>query len=345
MKTRVVKMVEKHRVEIEEIDLVPGPGEVLVKTSQASICGTDKSYFNGHFPPKTKVFDPACNEAFDSYPLYMGHEGAGIVVEVGPNVTEFKVGDKVTSFAWYNTMADYFIAPVRYDSEYSGCGLHKVPEGMDMFTAALAETTCCPIFSGMKSGVELGDTVLICGTGYAGQIIAQTVKQMGAEHVICVDPVRRKRELAVELGGADIAFNNTDDVAGYVLEKTNGKGADVCFEVAGFSEKYGAQPFQMCTDLVKHSGIIAMYSWVLEPLTLSIDRWHNNGIDLRTTALMHAMEHNRYWWNEKTMDLMNRDYFKVLPLITDVFDLNDCQKAFEQATFTDDSCKVAFRFD
>lgn len=345
MKSRVVKMTGPKKVEIVEVDLVPGPNEVLVKTAQASICGTDKSYFMGYLPPKTIVDDPACNEGFHEYPLLVGHEGAGTVVEVGPDVTEFQVGDKVTSYGWFNTMADYFIAPVRYDSSYSGCGLHKVPEGMDLYTAGLCETTSCPIFSGMKGGVELGDTVLVVGTGYAGQIIAQTVKQLGAENVVCVDPIKRKRELALELGGADYALNNTDDVEGLILELTNGKGADVCFEVAGYSDKWGSEGFQRCTNLVKHSGIIAMYSWVLEPMTLTIDRWHNNGLELRTTALMHAMQHNRYWWNEKTMDLMNRGYVKCLPLITDVFDLDDCQKAFEQASFTDDSCKVAFRFE
>ncbi|GAA0178389.1 galactitol-1-phosphate 5-dehydrogenase [Clostridium sediminicola] len=346
MKSRQVVLTAPRKIEVIEVDLKPGPNEVLVKTYMSSICGTDKNYFRGQMPNKTIVKDPSGgnDEAFFEFPLPMGHEGAGVVVEVGEGVTEFKVGDKVTSFAWFNTMADYFIAPVKYDGAYSGTGLMKVPDGMDMTDAAMAETTCCPIYAGMESGVEVGDDVLIVGTGFAGQIIAQMARRMGAGKIICVDPISRKRKLAKDLG-ADIVLNNTDDVEKIVLEETNGYGVDVAFEVAGYTEEWGSESLVRVTNLVKHGGIIGLYSWILDDVTFNMDRWHNDGLDIRTLALMHSVRHNRFWYNEKTMKILKDGYVKVKPLITDVFNLDDAQKAFEAACDTDETCKVAFKFE
>lgn len=197
MKTRVVVTKRPNEVVLEECDIRPGDNEVLVKTYMSSICGTDKNYSEGKMPREVLVEQVAGNnEAHHSYPLKMGHEAAGEIVEVGKNVTGFKVGDKVMSFGWYNTMADYFVAPV----VSNGYGVVKVPEGMSMEAASLGEPTACAIYAGMQSGVELGDTVVVVGVGFAGQVITQVVKRMGAAKVICVDIVDGKLELAKKNG-------------------------------------------------------------------------------------------------------------------------------------------------
>ena len=138
MRTRVVVTKKPNEVVVEEHDLKPGDNEVLVKTYLASICGTDKNYSEGKMPREVQVEQvDGNNEAHHAYPLKMGHEAAGVIVEVGKNVTDFKVGDKVMSFGWYNTMADYFVAPV----VHNGYGVVKVPEGMSMEAASLGEPT------------------------------------------------------------------------------------------------------------------------------------------------------------------------------------------------------------
>ena len=158
MKTRVVVTRRPGEVVLEECEIRPGDNEVLVKTYMSSICGTDKNYSQGMMPREVLVEQLAGNnEAHHAYPLKMGHEAAGEIVEVGRNVTDFKVGDKVMSFGWYNTMADYFTAPV----VHNGFGVVKMPEGMSMEAASLGEPTACAVYAGMNSGVELGDTVVI----------------------------------------------------------------------------------------------------------------------------------------------------------------------------------------
>ena len=335
MKTRVVVTKTPGEVVLEELDLKPGDNEVLVKTYMSSICGTDKNYSEGKMPREVMVEQVSSNnEAHHSYPLMMGHEAAGEIVEIGKNVSDFNVGDKVMSFGWYNTMADYFVAPV----VHNGYGVVKVPEGMSMEAASLGEPTACAIYAGMQSGVELGDTVVVVGVGFAGQVIAQVVKKMGAAKVICVDIVDGKLELAKKMG-ADIVLNaDRDDVVGTVLKETDNQGADVVIEVAG-----NDTAIQLCSDVLKHGGIMGLYSWVLEPAKLFINRWHNDGFDIRTLALMHRIKLDRLWWIEKTLQNVANGMIQIDPLISHVFDLDEAARAFDVACNDPDACKVMLR--
>ncbi len=335
METRVVVTRQPNEVVVEKYDIHPGDNEVLVKTFMASICGTDKNYSEGKMPREVLVEQVAANnEAHHAYPLKMGHEAAGTIVEVGKNVTDFKVGDQVMSFGWYNTMADYFVAPV----VHNGYGVVKVPEGMSMEAASLGEPASCAIYAGMQSGVELGDVVVIVGAGFAGQVMMQVVKKMGAYKVICVDIVDGKLELAKKMG-ADIVLNpNKDDVVKAVLEATNNQGADVCIEAAG-----NDVAIQLCTDVLKHGGILGLYSWVLEPSTLFINRWHNDGFDIRTLALMHRIKIDRPWWIEKTLQNIANGMVNIEPLISHVFDLDDATEAFRVACTDPMACKVMLK--
>lgn len=336
METRVVVTQEPNQITVDKYDILPKANEVLVKTHMASICGTDKNYAVGKMPREVLVEQLASIDAEDhhKYPLKMGHEGSGTIVAVGENVTDFKVGDQVMSFGWYNTMADYFVAPVRHN----GYGVVKIPEGMGMDAAALGEPTACAVYAGMQSGVELGDTVVIVGVGFAGQVISQVVRKMGAYKVICVDLIDEKLELAKQLG-ADIVLNaETDDVVGRVLKETNNLGADVVIEVAGTDETV-----QLCTDILKHGGIMGLYSWVLEPVNLFINRWHNDGFDIRTLALMHRIKLDRLWWIEKTLENIANGMIKIEPLISHVFSIEDSIKAFDVACNNPKACKVMLK--
>lgn len=335
MKTRVVVTRRPGEVVLEECEIRPGDNEVLVKTYMSSICGTDKNYSQGMMPREVLVEQLAGNnEAHHAYPLKMGHEAAGEIVEVGRNVTDFKVGDKVMSFGWYNTMADYFVAPV----VHNGFGVVKVPEGMSMEVASLGEPTACAVYAGMNSGVELGDTVVIVGVGFAGQVMAQVIKRMGAAKVICVDVVDGKLDLAKRMG-ADIVLNpERDDVAEVVMRETNRQGADVVIEAAG-----NDAAIQLCSDVLKHGGILGLYSWVLEPATLFINRWHNDGFDIRTLALMHRIKMDRPWWIGKTLQNVANGMIRIDPLISHVFDLSEAAEAFEAACNDPAACKVVLK--
>lgn len=207
-----------------------------------------------------------------------------------------------------------------------------------MEAASLGEPTACAVYAGMQSGVELGDVVVIVGAGFAGQVMMQVVKKMGAYKVICVDVVDGKLELAKKMG-ADIVLNpDKDDVVKAVLDETGNQGADVCIEAAG-----NDAAIQICSDVLKHGGILGLYSWVLEPASLYINRWHNDGFDIRTLALIHRIKIDRPWWIRKTLDNVAKGMVNIEPLISHVFDLADATEAFRVACTDPMACKVMLK--
>ena len=336
MKTRMTYFEEKNLVRLREQELVLTPDQLLVKTHMASICGTDKNHLQGFLPNEIRVA-PYHKDAYTSttpYPRPVGHEGAGIVVEVGSSVDGFKVGDQVMSFRGNITMADYFLAPVQPPGE----SVLKVPEGLSMDEASLGEPAACAIYAGMESGVMLGDVVLVAGAGFAGQIIAQTVKQMGAGIVIVSDIVDGKLELAKKLGADVVANPLKGDLVEVVLSHTGGKGADVAIEAAGTESA-----IQLCTDAVKHGGIIGLYSWVLHPINLLIDRWHNDGFDIRTLAVMHRIKHDKEWYQLKALSNIVNGKIDIKTLMTHTFPLADVDKAFDCAINEPTACKVMLK--
>lgn len=337
MEARVVTIMDKGIVQLTKENLEPKENEVLVKTKFSSICGTDKNYFKKIVPPVTHIIDPSHSntEAKYAYPLKVGHEGAGEVVAVGKHVTDFKVGDPVMNFGWCNTMSDYFVQKLPHD----GYGVMHMIDGLTWEEAALAEPTACAIFAGMNSGIKLGDTVAVVGSGYAGQVMMQVARRMGAKKIIAVDLIPGKLKLAKKMA-ADLAIdaNDPQEALELIIQETKGYGVDVALEVAGNSDS-----IDFCSKILKHGGILGLYSWIINPITIYVNRWHNNGFDIRTLALMHRIMNDKFWWIEKALSNVANGMIDIKPLISHTYDLEDCQEAFDIASRDDHACKVMLR--
>lgn len=317
MKTRSACLVAPGKVEIVERDLELKDDEILVKTHQASICGTDKMMFRGDL-------------AKDPYPIFFGHEGGGVVEAVGSKVHIYKPGDRVMSFSRHNTFADYFKARER--------SLQPVPASMSMEVACLGEPLGCSMFSVLSSGVNLGDYVAVVGAGFAGQIMIQGAKKKGAHKVIAIDPVPGKLELALKMG-ADVALNPvTQDVKKEIMKLTHNRGADVVFEAAGTESS-----LNLTTDIAKHNAILVLYSWVVGKVTLDISKWHHEGLDIRTTCLVHHSVHERFIWAKRALRPVLQGSIDVKPLLSAEFPLDRIQEAFEAIETNPEYVKVVIR--
>ena len=263
--TRAARLNKAYDIELIERELECGEDDIIVKNHMMGICGSDKSFYRGFMPPQTAEFRQP-----PEFPFLLGHESGGTVVAVGSRVSDYKVGDQVMAFGWNNNFADYF--------KSKAFQLQPVPEGLDMDIAALGEPTACAMYSGLNTGVQLGDTVVVMGGGYAGQIIAQCSKLKGAYQVIVVDVLEGKLNLAKSLG-ADVVINSKEeDPVAKVKALTGGKGADVVVEAAGTAESFNA-----ASAMIKHNGKFVFYSWVTTPITLNISRWHDDGLEFVNT--------------------------------------------------------------
>lgn len=323
--TKAARLNGARDIELIERELICEEDDILVKNHLMGICGSDKSFYRGYLPPKTAEFRQE-----PKFPFLLGHESGGTVVAVGSRVNDFKVGDQVIAFGWNNNFAEYFKA--------KAFQLQPVPFGLDMDLASLGEPTSCAMFSGLNSGVQLGDYVVVMGGGYAGQIIAQCAKLKGAYRVIVVDVLEGKLELAKSLG-ADLVINSCEeDPVAKVKELTGGVGADVVVEAAGTEESFNA-----ASELIKHNGKFVFYSWVTTPVRLNISRWHDDGLEFVNTCLVHHTWQQRSVWVPETLRPIAQGLVQIKPLITHEFKLEDIKKGFELADKDDAAIKIVFR--
>lgn len=308
-----------------EKELICGEDEVIVKNHLIGICGSDKNFYRGYLPPKTAEFRQE-----PKFPFELGHESGGTIVQVGEKVTDYKIGDKVIAFGWNNNIAEYFKSKTWQ--------LQPVQEGLDMDIASIGEPIACAMYSGLNSKIQLGDCVVIMGGGFAGLIIAQCAKKKGADKVIVVDVLDGKLQLAKKLG-ADITINSTkQNPVKIIKELTNDVGADVVVESAGSEASFNA-----ATEMIKHNGKFVFYSWVTQPVTLNISRWHDDGLELINTCLVHHTPRERYVWTPDTLKPVIQGHIDVKSLITHEFKLEEIKQAFELADKDDSAVKIVLR--
>jgi L-iditol 2-dehydrogenase len=322
IKTQAALLKGPYDIGLIERELVAGDDEVIVRNHIIGICGSDKNFYKGQLPPKTAEFrqDP-------KFPFYLGHESGGTVVEVGAKVREFQPGDTVMCFGWNNNYAQYFKAKV--------WELQAIPAGLDMDTGSLGEPISCAMYSGLTTGTNLGDTVVVMGAGFAGQIIAQCAKKQGAAQVVVVDIEEGKLGVARRLG-ADITVNSAkEDVVARVKEITGGIGADVVVEAAGSESSFNA-----ASELVRHNGIFVFYSWVTSPIKLNISRWHDDGLEFRNTCLVHHTRQQREVWTPWALRPVRKGLIDTKSLVTHRFRLDQIKEAFEVAVHDETAIKV-----
>lgn len=193
---------------------VPGRGEILIRMAYAGISRPDKLMRTGVYP-WTK----------DLLPFHAGLYGAGFVADVGSDVTDFRVGERVyvehpIACGCY---AEYKVAPVQF--------VTPIPEGTDMAMAAV--TSGSLIAWGMLTESfphAEGKTLYIQGAaGSVGTAVTQLAPHLGMR-VIASASTERKCEYLRSVGDADVFCYTGEDVKKKVLELTGGKGADIIMD-------------------------------------------------------------------------------------------------------------------
>ena len=221
----------------------PGPGEALVRIHAAGVCGTDLHILDGMIKP-------------DSYPMTLGHEAAGVVEAVGAGV-DLDTGARV---ALYNkifcgaceqchngrqNICDREAGQLGFnrdgvDAEYAvlpAGNLVPIPDAVDSGTAAVL--TCAgmtAVHAARLSRLRLGETAVVHGIGGVGILVVQVAKRAGAR-VLAVADSEQKLELAREHGANDGVtvhdHEGYDGLPAAIRELTDGRGADVFFELVG----------------------------------------------------------------------------------------------------------------
>ena len=246
----------------------PGPGEVRVKTIASAIShGTEMLVYHGEVPTDLPLDLPTLAGDF-SFPIKYGYASVGRVLDAG--VEHLSPDDLVFV---HHPHQETFVVPADLPVRLS--------DGLDptvgLFFANL-ETALNVVHD---TPLRLGETVLVFGQGVVGLLATQLLKLAGADQLLAVDPLRKRRELALEVG-ADGAFEPGGDLRERVLEITAGRGADVAVEVSS-----SGAALQAAVDAVAAEGTVVVASWYgTKPVVLSLGgHFHRGRVRLRSSQV------------------------------------------------------------
>jgi threonine dehydrogenase-like Zn-dependent dehydrogenase len=211
---------------------IPGENEVLVQIMVSTISsGTERANVSGevnisvHYQRSTAVF-----------PRYGGYSSAGIVREIGCNVSSVKPGDRV-AISW--SRHAYYVC-------VEETNVHLIESDAVSFeAAALGLIGAFPLAALRKCRLEIGESIVIMGLGVLGLIGVQLARAAGAYPVVAVDPIASKRERAMQIGADTALAPFSEDFALRIKEVTYG-GAKTALEVTGNGQALNTLLDGMC---------------------------------------------------------------------------------------------------
>ena len=250
-------------------DPEPSPGYVIVKIDTTGICGTDVHITQGLFPAEPYTI--------------LGHEGTGVITEVGDGVSSHRIGERVVldgsthCFECW-TCRNWNVSRCENSQDRSNgfyaeyvavpsSGAVTIPDNLDIETAAMTEPASCCL-----SGVEMLDipyraTGLVIGAGIMGLFTAAFMKSHGVETLVVSEPYGIRREMAKQFG-ADILHDPNDAPLSEVIADVTdqGRGFDVTAEAVGKPELVAT-----CINSTKPRGQTLMIGVCPEGSPLPVD--------------------------------------------------------------------------
>lgn len=250
-------------VEDRPMPRLQSPTDAVVRVTKTTICGTDLHILKGDVP--------TCEPG-----RVLGHEGVGVIEEVGAGVTSFKAGDHVliscisscgkcefcrkgmyshcATGGWIlghlidGTQAEYVRIP------HADTSLYPIPEGADeealvMLSDILPTGFECGVLNGK---VQPGATVAIVGAGPVGLAALLTAQFYSPAKLIVVDLDPNRLEVARQFGATDVVDGGAGDAAAAVMQLTEGRGVDTAIEAVGIPST-----FVLCEKVVAAGGTIA----------------------------------------------------------------------------------------
>jgi L-iditol 2-dehydrogenase len=248
-------------IRIEEVPepAIQNPDDVLVKVEFVGICGSDVHYYA----------EGQIGELTLSEPFIIGHEPAGVVVEVGSEVKSLKPGDRVAidpaihcgecepclegnpnlcrNIRFFGTPPQH--GAFREMLVHPQNLLFKLPAEISTAGGAVLEVYGVAIHAVDLGKVRTGYDVAVIGGGPIGLATAQIARLSGASRILLSEPIPERREMAKRLG-VDLTIDpGESDPTQVIMDLTGGRGVDVAFEAAGEPET-----FQQCIDVCKNGG-------------------------------------------------------------------------------------------
>ena len=321
------------KMELREVP-IPGvkPNEVLIRIRAVGICGSDVHFYkDGQIGPSFRM----------ETPLILGHECAGEIVEVGANVKNHRVGERVVVEPGIPCRYCYACRTGRYNfcehmqfmgtPPMDGCMceyvawpadlVYEMPDKMSYEEGALVE----PFVVGLQAlrNVRIGfsDNAVVIGNGPIALMTIQALKAMGAGTIICVGRTPMKLEMAKRMGATHlINIRECDNVTQRVKDLTDGLGAMYTFECVGSDATYAQS-----VELTRDGGTVGLVGLLVDdgtpmPMSTAVMRGISFVPMIRYTNLF-----------AEALTLLKYGRAEILPIMTHTFKFEDGQAAYQKA--------------
>jgi alcohol dehydrogenase len=328
MKALVYHGPGKYAWEDKACPTIQYPGDAIVRITTSTICGTDLHILKGDLPAVTDG-------------RILGHEGIGLVEQVGNGVSEFHVGDKVIiscvtaclkcdfckrnmyshcrhggwilGYTIDGTQAEYARIP-----EADG-SLYHFPTGGDeealvMVSDILPTGFECGVLNGQ---VKPGDTVAIVGAGPVGLAVLLTVQFYSPATIFVIDLDDKRLAVAKHFGATSVVNSADGQAAHRVMELTEGAGVDVAIEAVGLPAT-----FAICEAIVAAGGRIANVGVHGKPVELHMEKLWDRNISI-TTRLVDTVT------TPMLLKVVGSGKLQPGKLVTHRFAMSDIMKAYD----------------
>lgn len=323
----LVKHSPKEGIWMEDVpDPKCGPGEVRIRITHTAICGTDKHIFEWDEWAQNNL----------KLPLIVGHEFCGIIDEVGPHVTHYKAGDRVSGEGHITcgNCRNCRAGKKHLCPETIGVGVHR--DGAFAEYLVIPESNVWPLHEDIPSEIAAffdplgnavhtalafnitGEDILICGAGPIGMMAAAICKFSGSRNIVVTDINDYRLNLAKDLGASRTVNPRKEDIGTVFEELGISHGFDVGLEMSGNPEA-----FNQMISLMYNGGNIALLG--LLPNSTKVD-WNKvifKGLNIKG---IYGREMYDTWYK---MTQMIRSGLSVSKVLTHHFKIDDFQKAFK----------------
>jgi threonine dehydrogenase-like Zn-dependent dehydrogenase len=311
---------------------IEGPTDAIVRITTSAICGSDLHFYSGKAPLLP-------GDA-------LGHEGVGVIEEVGPDVQGLSVGDRVVvafnivcGECWFCRRGQHSLCE---DFRNLGAGvlggslggtqaervripkarhnLLKVPDGMEDERAVfVGDILTTGYYGAAIAGIETGDTVAVVGAGPVGFFAAQSARLYDPEQVLVLDLDEERLAIVEKMGFTSLNVRDRNPATA-VSEHTEGRGADVVIEAVG-----SVPALETSMDVVRRGGTICvMGMYVSETMELQLGVAWSRMLRFIFGGLcpIHA------WWDQ-AMQAVVEGKIDPLPIVSHTLPLDEAPKGYE----------------
>jgi L-iditol 2-dehydrogenase len=339
MKAAVVK--SNSNIEIKNIEKQSvGSGDILVKMRACGICGSDVE----------KVFGK-----YGQPSMRLGHEPAGTIAEVGSEISNFSVGDRVFTHHHVACYSDdchecnhgnETMCQKYYESNLEPCGLAdeyivpewnvkhggvlKIPDSMSFEEAAMIEPLACCIRAWNKFTHKNNDSVAILGIGPTGIMHALLAKLYGIGKIFCLDLNEFRLDFAKKFETITINSGNTNALE-QIKSETANQGVDVVIVATS-----SLNALKDAVSFVRKGGTIVMFGVPSKGANIELDM---SEVYSRGLTIVNSYAASDFDTNEAIEKISNKQ-INVSQLITHKYNLEECQQAFVHAKSGDNAMKI-----